>query len=355
MGLLEIDRATFDSLAPQWDGLAERVGNPFLTAAWLGAWWDAFAPDDGMALAMQADDGSLLAGACFRAGGKGLQAMSNAHTNDWGAVAIDADAAKLYWSQVAARSGRRLVLERLPLAPDLAGSARESIESAGFGVVAEAGEASPWMDLPGSLEELLAGRSRNLRSQVGRRKRALEKQGKLEFRTIRDEDGLDGVLGELLRLEGAGWKGDAGTAILADRATEALYRGFATVAARKGILRVYVLELDGRLIAGDYGCVYGGCGYLIKTAFDEEMGRYAPGLVLRAEVLRASIDEGLKRYDFLGGPDAYKLRWTEDLRERVTLRAFRGLGSAPARIWWSAARPALKRVHNAVRQRTAAE
>jgi CelD/BcsL family acetyltransferase involved in cellulose biosynthesis len=354
MGLLEIDRAEFDSLSPQWDALAERAGSPFLTAAWFGAWWDAYAPDGGTALVMRDGDGSLLAGACFRAAARDLRPMANAHTSDWGAVAADADSARRFWAEVAARSGRRLVLERLPLQPDLVSPARESIESSGFSVVAEPGEASPWMELPGSLEELLAARSRNLRSQVGRRQRALEKEGKLEFRTIRDEGELDGVLDEFLRLEAAGWKGDAGTAILADRATETMYRSFAIAAARQGLLRMYVLELDGRLIAGDYACVYDGCGYLIKTAFDEEMGRYAPGLVLRAEVLRASIDEGLKRYDFLGGPDSYKLRWTEELRERVTLRAFRGPSSVPARIWWSAARPALKRMHNAVRRRTAA-
>ncbi len=81
------------------------------------------------------------------------------------------------------------------------------------------------------------------------------------------------------------------------------------------------------------------------------MGRLAPGLVLRAEVIRASIDEGLKRYDFLGGPDPYKLRWTEQLRPKSTLHVFRGGRMLPAYAWWSTLRPAAKAGRTALRAR----
>jgi CelD/BcsL family acetyltransferase involved in cellulose biosynthesis len=211
------------------------------------------------------------------------------------------------------------------------------------------------MELPGSFEELLAGRSRNLRSQVGRRRRNLEKEGELALREVRGGETLERDLEAFFALEAAGWKGETGTgtAIASDPALLALYGGFARDAAERGWLRLYLLELDGRPIAADYGCAYEGTGFLIKTAFDEELGRLAPGLVLRAAVLEASIEEGLGRYDFLGGPDSYKTRWTERLRERVTVRAWRGAGAAIPHAWRSRVRPALKRARDSARNRIA--
>jgi CelD/BcsL family acetyltransferase involved in cellulose biosynthesis len=204
------------------------------------------------------------------------------------------------------------------------------------------------------LEALLATRSRNLRSQVGRRRRGLESEGELTFRQLRGGEGLDRDLDDFFALEAAGWKGKGGTgtAIATDPALVDLYRGFAGSMAASGRLRLYMLELDGKLIAADYGCVLASCGYLVKTAFDEDLGRLAPGLVLRAEALRASIEEGLDRYDFLGGPDSYKMRWTDEVRPRCTLRAFRGLGSAPAYAWRASLRPALKSAREGLRGRT---
>ncbi len=138
-------------------------------------------------------------------------------------------------------------------------------------------------------------------------------------------------------------RGTAGTAIAADPTLIEHYRAFAEAASAQGWLRLYMLELNGKLIAADYGCVFNGCGYLIKTAFDEDLGRFAPGLVLRAEVLGASIEEGLGSYDFLGGPDEYKLRWADHMRGRRTIHAFRGAGTVPTYVWRRRLRPALKR------------
>ena len=40
-------------------------------------------------------------------------------------------------------------------------------------------------------------------------------------------------------------------------------------------------------------------------------------------VLR-TCDENLRSYDFLGGPDPYKLRWTGDVRPRIAMWGYRG-------------------------------
>jgi CelD/BcsL family acetyltransferase involved in cellulose biosynthesis len=349
---VKLERQDFDRFergAAEWEALAA-VGSPFATAAWLASWWRAFASERGVALVLRDDEGAMLAGGCFvDAGRGGLGSAVNAHSNDWALVARDSDAATAFWAE-AALGRRRLSLR--PLSRDGCGTTtqREALGAAGYRLVEEGLEPSPWLDLPDSLEALLAARSRNLRSQVARRRRALQREGELVFRVVRDEPALEPELDTFFELEAAGWKGKEGTAIALDPALVDLYRGFARRAAGAGWLRLYMLELDGRLVAADYGCAFDSCGYLIKTTFDEELGRFAPGLVLRAEVLRASIEEGLARYDFLGGPDAYKLRWADQLRRRSALRAFRGVGSAPAYAWWASLRPALKSARGGLRR-----
>ena len=78
--------------------------------------------------------------------------------------------------------------------------------------------------------------------------------------------------------------------------------------------------------AAELNCVFAGGTFLIKTGFDERYRRFSPGLVLRGEVLQAAIQEGSRFYDFLGGSDSYKLRWTSELRPRTAIKAYRGPG-----------------------------
>ena len=100
-------------------------------------------------------------------------------------------------------------------------------------------------------------------------------------------------------------------------------------------------------VAADLNCRFAGGTFLLKTGFDERYGAFSPGLVLRGEVLRAAIEEGARFYDFLGGPDHYKLRWTAELRPRVAVRAYRGVWR-PLATYQARLRPLLKAgVHRA--------
>jgi CelD/BcsL family acetyltransferase involved in cellulose biosynthesis len=351
MGLERCNLAGFERIAAEWEGLAERGGSPFLTAAWLASWWGALGAERELALVLRGEDGAMLAGSCFIGRRRTLRAAANAHTNDWGIVARDAAAGLRFWEELAALSHNTVALEPLQVEDGAAPALREVLRAAGYRVVEEELNPSPWLELPSSLDSLLAGRSRNLRSQVGRRRRTLQREGVLSLRVVRGGSPLERDLEAFFALEASGWKGRRGTAIASDPALVALYRSFAERAARDGRLRLYMLELDGRLVAADYGCVFDGCGFLIKTAFDEDLGRLAPGLVLRAEVLRASIEEGLSRYDFLGGPDSYKMRWADRLRGRTSMLAFRGSGTAPVYVWRRWMRPSLKAARGEVTRR----
>jgi CelD/BcsL family acetyltransferase involved in cellulose biosynthesis len=170
-----------------------------------------------------------------------------------------------------------------------------------------------------------------------------EREGTLRFRTTSGGEQLERDLDAFLDVEASGWKRHRGTAILSDSRTAQLYREFARQAAGKGWLRLHLLELDGTPIAGDLGCSFAGGSFLLKTGFDERYARLSPGLLLRAEALRAAIEDGCRSYDFLGGPDDWKLRWTREVRLRTVINAYRGAWR-PLALYQTAARPRLEAV-----------
>ena len=344
----------FTRIQNAWDLLSARSPSPFLTHGWLSAWWRAFGDGDPVVVALEAPDGRLRAAALMRdAPFGGLAAAANDHSGDWDAVAEDDAARDELWTGLARLGVRHLTLAHVRADSTSLPAARAALAGRGYRLHATEGNRSPYLQLPADPDALMAGRSRNMRSQVGRRRRQLEQEGAVELRVVRGGETLDRDLDALFAVEASGWKAREGTAILAEPGAEPLYRSFAHAMAERELLRVYLLEVGGTVVAGDLGCAIGHTGFLVKTGFDESWSRLSPGLVLRAEVLRASIEEGLRAYDFLGPDDDYKTRWTDDVRPRLTLRAFRGPVALPATRWHRTVRPALKRARAAAARRRA--
>jgi CelD/BcsL family acetyltransferase involved in cellulose biosynthesis len=328
--------------AGDWNALAAATGSPFLTVEWLTAWWRAFGSGRFTGLVLRDGHGSLRAGACCRRlrGGR-LAAAANAHTGDWDVVATDPQARRALWQALAGLGAGAVHLPGIRSRASL-DEADQELRAGGYSTARATGVRSPYLELPATWDELLASLSRNHRSQLGRRRRALEREGRLAFRTTAggDEE-LERDLAAFFRVESSGWKSGAGTAILSDPRTERLYTDFAKAAAAAGWLRLHLLELDGVPVAADLNCAFAGGMFLIKTGFDERYGRFSPGLVLRGEVLRSAVREGARFYDFLGGPDSYKLRWTTELQPRAVIRAYRGARRPLAR-YHARLRPVLK-------------
>jgi hypothetical protein len=77
------------------------------------------------------------------------------------------------------------------------------------------------------------------------------------------------VLADIVRLEASGWKGENGTAMASDPRMSRFYLDVAHQAARRGMLRLMCLRLDGRLLAFDYSLRSKSTLYNLKVAHDE--------------------------------------------------------------------------------------
>jgi len=71
---------------------------------------------------------------------------------------------------------------------------------------------------------------------------------------------------------------------------------------------VDLLTVAGSPVAAAFGFVDTDALYLYNSAYDEHTSDASPGIVLLVLMIERSIDEGLKRFDFLKGDEQYKYR-----------------------------------------------
>jgi CelD/BcsL family acetyltransferase involved in cellulose biosynthesis len=111
-----------------------------------------------------------------------------------------------------------------------------------------------------------------------------------------------------------------------------VYKRFADA----GIARIISLELDGRAIAFHSYFAFRDALYSDRLAFDPAHARYSPGFLNTLDMLEAAAAEGLRRVEFLGGREEYKLVFAdrfEPLHEGFGLaRSARGHVAAAAAL-----------------------
>jgi CelD/BcsL family acetyltransferase involved in cellulose biosynthesis len=308
------------AIEPEWEELAVRAGVvPFLRPAWTLAWWDAFGSGSLAALTVRRQ-GRLAGVLPIWWRGKVARSPTNWHSDRHGAVAEDAAAKRALYGALFADRPRRVDLSFLSAEDDDLEMLRAT--AVGYQVLDRVMMSSPFVPVAGDWEAYWSGLSRNLRSTVRRCRNRLAERGKVEFAVEEGGEGLDATLEECYRLEATGWKGAEGTAIASRPETRRFYTETSRWAAQEGVLRLGLLRLDGRPVAFNLCLEAGGRHYLLKLGHEAELDRIGPGTVLTADMVQRAFELGLESYEFMGGPDPYKLRWAQGRREFFRAQAF---------------------------------
>ena len=173
----------------------------------------------------------------------------------------------------------------------------------GFDVVVDATTTVQRVPLRDSWDGFLAGLGAHDRKEIRRKLRNAET--KADARLVVADQGaevaqaLEHTLGFMRRVSGRkGIKAQWSYRPIFTRAGPGLARG--------GWLRVYLLQLQGRVAAGTI-CFPSANGPLLwGTGFDEAMRAWSPGIVLFSMAMRHAIAEGARSFDFLRGEARYK-------------------------------------------------
>jgi CelD/BcsL family acetyltransferase involved in cellulose biosynthesis len=182
---------------------------------------------------------------------------------------------------------------------------------------------APWISLHEGWKDPESQFSPDRRSDIARARRRAERQGEVTAEVVTPRpDQLPALLEEVYRVEAAGWKGRAGTALACDDRRRAFFTSFAERAADVGMLRLAFLRIGERTAAVQLAAESAGRYWLLKVGYDEQFGRASPGTLLMLETVRYAASRGLTTFELLGTSEPWTRAWTASERKCVALRAY---------------------------------
>ena len=329
-----------DQLAGEWQDLFERAGcrNAFLSVEWMESWWRRWGARHRLFVIIARNgSGQLVAVAPFyirrsRLGALGPRALCFLANDYVGsdhlnllidpeyvpsaveAIVRSADQYRAEWDYIELFNSQEASpgFARLCQAFKALGMTERIMHVAGC----------PYAALPSSFEAYLAGVGSNLRYNFRRRRRALEREGGVEFVAFKSRADIQEHYGELLRLHGLrfGQKQMQSAFLLPDVQefhAEALPR-----LAASGMARLYLLQSQGKAIAALYGFSVGKTFAFYQAGMDPAWSRLSAGLVMMGCAIEDAIRTGHDEFDFLEGDQAYKFQWAANTRRTVSVCFF---------------------------------
>ena len=286
--------------------------HPFVTPEWQRVWWDHYGTGELWVLRLAEGDDAVAVVPVHRddrgvvrfLGGEDVTdypgpAIAEGHSADVARRVVDwLGARRQHWAELDVRNART---EDGFLAALATAAAR-----AGFRTSECADEPIALLELPASWDDYLARLTRQDRHELRRKRRRFERAlGAGEVRTA-DAATLPGDLDTFFALFRLA-RGEKGSFMSARN--EGFFRAIAAAFLPLGMLRLDVLEVDGRPLAVAFGFQTGSVFYLYNMAFDPGAGAVSPGTMLVSRLVERAIRDGLDRFDFLRGLERYKFEF----------------------------------------------
>ncbi len=165
----------------------------------------------------------------------------------------------------------------------------------------------------GSLDELLAGKSKKHRGDVRRQQRRLAEQGDLDLRVFDARSGR-AAIEELNAMAEAYERLHADTpsaGLFRMAGTMDFYRRLLSELLPAGLVHFSVLRVGGRPVSWHLGFLHRGVLHYYKPTYEADLANYSPGKVHFALLIEEAIAKGWRTVDLGGGTEAYKFRWAD--------------------------------------------
>jgi CelD/BcsL family acetyltransferase involved in cellulose biosynthesis len=311
-------------LGPAIDRLAVECGQPLMSAAWTLSWWRHRRPDSAALRAVAVRDGFRLVGfapffvhdsqargRAYRMVGAGsFFRMEPLAARGQQASVAQAIANALAVVEPAPRTIRFEGIDAASTWPSLLGGAWPGGVRPHLDTDRAATQSAPTLWLrQRTWDEWLAGKSRNFRSQTGKRRRRATRSG-VAIRLAGTRQEVDDGLEALFRLHHRRWDRRGGSGAL-DDTTERMLRDVTAHESRPERLRLFTLVAEGKFLACYLCAAAGGQVTPVQLGFDPDMAALSPGNLIVLAALEDAFARGDRRVDFGPGAEPYKLRLAE--------------------------------------------
>lgn len=188
-----------------------------------------------------------------------------------------------------------------------AGTPLRRITSGSLQVCAQSDTECSVVSLPDTPEEFWKARSKDLRRNIARYRKKVERQGALAVEIACDA--RPELVEGLIALHEARWRARGEAGMIAANRSGPFLCDIAQAFGRRGILRLFALRFRGELAAAILAWLDNGTLSFYMSGFEPGFEWFSPGQILLAECLRYSYEQGCRTWDFLRGSEAYKFAW----------------------------------------------
>ena len=198
-------------------------------------------------------------------------------------------------------------------------------------------EPCPYLELPGTWDEVTAGLGKKMRSNLGYYARLLTKTFPDAVYSLADANNVQAGMTALFDLHQKRWNARWLPGVLGNRRTQAFHRDIAAQFLEQGWLRLHLLTIDGAIRSVLYCFQWNDRTYYYLGGFAPELGKYSLGTLLTGHAIQHALTENSREFDFLRGNEAYKYRWMpqERINQRLLLlnswENFGALGEWPGK------------------------
>ena len=177
----------------------------------------------------------------------------------------------------------------------------------------------------GGFETYWEARPKGLKQNIGRHFRRMEREGLAwRFDVVSDSAAMDDIVRQYGRLESAGWKGEAGSAVHPNNEQGRFYHDLLRSFAATSDARVYLLKVGGRLAAARLTIRGHGVVVMLKTSFDKTLAPHAPGRLITYLTLQDMLgDPAVERIEFYTKANRDALEWASEQRDLSAATLFR--------------------------------
>ena len=171
---------------------------------------------------------------------------------------------------------------------------------------------SPYLIPCGTWENYLAGRTSRTRKSLRHIENSMHKAGEVSVRNIRTGEEFLSVKDEVFGVAKQSWAEKNGDS-LASFTNEKFFNDLALSTASRGWLSLWILELNGKMIAIEFHLKAYGKDHAMRGHYLPEFASLSPGTYLEMQILKNTFAEAerVRTYDFCGSFEEYKRKWTD--------------------------------------------
>lgn len=164
--------------------------------------------------------------------------------------------------------------------------------------------------------------NRKLRESLRRRKKGLRRLGQVSVERHVALDRIEEVLELFFQAHISRWKAMGKSSPFENKSMRQFYLSLAANLAKKNMLQLTTLTIDGRPIGYHFGFLHNNKLYGYSTAFEMGFARYSPGSLLLEAEIKTAFEAGLREVDMLRGEERYKYEWTDKKKELLAVAIY---------------------------------